>query len=124
MVAGFAESTEMEECFGCGGPIRTEYAIPQGSISKRTDPLRRLSLLFFRAEQRMNLGYPPTDILPLNGKDTHGERLAIPQQGQDHVWVRQLKCGRGQTTGANSFSVFRVFGSDKQVLMRRDQIMK
>jgi hypothetical protein len=61
---------------------------------------------------------------PLRGKDTHGERLAVPQQGQDHVGVRQLKCRRGRTTGANSFSVFRVFGSDKQVLMRRDQIVK
>jgi len=67
----------------------------------------------------MNLGDRPTDILP-----SHGEQLAIPQQGQDHVGVRQLKCRRGRTTGANSFSVFRVFGSDKQVLMRGDQIMK
>ena len=44
MVAGFVEITEIEEFFGCGGPIRTEYTIFDDTVPQRTDPFRRVSL--------------------------------------------------------------------------------
>jgi len=62
----------------------------------------------------MSLGDPPTDILPLNGKDTHGERLAIPQQGQDHVWVRQLNVGVGEQRGQTSSGSFEYLAVTRQ----------
>ena len=51
MVAGYRELAEIKECFGCGGPIRTEYTISEHSVPQRIDRLNSLSVTFSRAKQ-------------------------------------------------------------------------
>jgi hypothetical protein len=44
MVAGFVDVAERKENLGCGGPIRTQYTIPEHSFPQRIAALRRASL--------------------------------------------------------------------------------
>jgi hypothetical protein len=51
MVAGLAEVVERKRFRGCGGPIRTECAIPEHSVPQRIDPLHRVSPMLSITDQ-------------------------------------------------------------------------
>ena len=59
VVAGSLDAPERKENLGCGGPIRTEYAIIEHTIPQRVDSCRRITPLFCKQHEMKGCSRPP-----------------------------------------------------------------